>query len=527
MSSITVQVGDAGCGKTHQLGVRLAAAAEKYGLDKTVVCSLSRTGAKQAARELEMPYDNYATVHGFAHRALGSPPLAEAHINEWNALYPQWELSGGKKTSDDSFDIAGTAKVGDALKSAIHKDGVQPGDVGQFALHWRDWKKQNGYLDFNDILVEAVKNTENAPGNPAVILVDEAQDTSLPAMKLLFHWAKKAQELVLTGDNKQAIFSFMGSDALLFQNVWQKYDPARAPLPQSYRLSQEVYRVAREWQRRFVTTIQGDFLPTADPGFVRPAPAFSQWTGRRIKSLLDEHEGKSVMFLATCGYMLDKLIFELRDAGIPFFNPWRYNQGKWNPLPQGRKNSNTVVDRVVAFSKPSEKLWGENARFWSAQELKAWTAALPANGILSRGGKTTIEGLANDTTDEEMASAFFQWFTPEAIGHIVPEPDVVWYLEKVKGSEHLIDFVRKVIHAQGVPALKERPRVVVGTVHSLKGSESDIVVVNPDISTEAYETARRDPASADEMKRVVYTGLTRAKQGLYLCNADSRTAVKW
>jgi superfamily I DNA/RNA helicase len=520
MSKVIVQIADAGTGKTYQLGLKAQEAMEQYGPHKVIACSLSRTGAKQVGRELELPYDQYATVHGFAHRALGSPELAEGHIDEWNALYPAWELSGGKKTANDAYDTAGTAKAGDRLKS-------QPEADARFTAAWQDWKKQCGYLDFPDVLVQAIENTDCAPGDPAKILVDEAQDTPLLALKLLFHWAKRAQGLDLFGDPKQSIFNFLGADALLLQKIWKKYDPDRLPLPQSYRLSQAVYAYARQWQTRFTTTMQGDFLPTAVEGFVRHAPALSQWTASKLQALFDQHEGKTIMFLATCGYMLDALIYQLRIAGIPYHNPIRINNGKWQALPQGRKGSNTVVDNVLAFSRPSEAIWGEQARFWTAQELKAWTAKLPAKGVLSLGGVKGIKALPDTASDEEIAQSFFQWFTPEAIAHIVPKPDVTWYMDQVKGSDNLRDFVQTVIRAHGVPKLKEKPRAIIGSVHSLKGHEADIVCISPDISTEAWTQARQDPASREEMIRVFYTGLTRAKEGLYLCAQDSRTAVHW
>jgi superfamily I DNA/RNA helicase len=205
----------------------------------------------------------------------------------------------------------------------------------------------------------------------------------------------------------------------------------------------------------------------------------------------------------------------------------RVNNGKWQALPQGRKNSFTVVDRVVAFSLPSEDIWGDRARFWTARELKAWTAALPAKGVLSTGGKKGIEALPDDASDEHIATEFFRWFTPEAITHIAPKPDIGWFMAQVKGSDTLRDFVNTVIHAHGVPALRERPRAIVGSIHSLKGFESDVVVISPDISTEAYEVARREPEAAEELRRTIYVSLTRAKQGLYLCGPASKTAIRW
>src|SRR6266478_4344712 len=122
MTAITVQIGSPGCGKTYQLALEAAKAAQRYGHDRVIACSLSRTGAKQAARTIELPYDQYATIHGFAYRALGSPELAEAHIDEWNTLYPQWELSGGKRTADDAYDRGSSEKPGDHLRNTVGFD---------------------------------------------------------------------------------------------------------------------------------------------------------------------------------------------------------------------------------------------------------------------------------------------------------------------------------------------------------------------------------------------------------------------
>jgi hypothetical protein len=40
-------------------------------------------------------------------------------------------------------------------------------------------------------------------------------------------------------------------------------------------------------------------------------------------------QGKTVMFLASCSYMLRPLIQVLRKQGIPFHNPYRKSNGFW------------------------------------------------------------------------------------------------------------------------------------------------------------------------------------------------------
>lgn len=69
---------------------------------------------------------------------------------------------------------------------------------------------------------------------------------------------------------------------------------------------------------------------------------------------------------------------------------------------------------------------------------------------------------------------------------------------------------------------KEAPRLWVGTIHSVKGAEADVVYLWPDIS---YAATRDDP---DAVRRVFYVGMTRAREKVVLC-APSRTdlTVQW
>lgn len=338
----------------------------------------------------------------------------------------------------------------------------------------------------------------------------------------------------MAGDGAQAIFGHMSGDALLFQRVQERYDPDRPPLAQSYRLSQEVYRVARAWQRRFTHTQQADYLPRDERGYVHNGAALRTWQGHDVQRLLDENPGESVMFLATCGYMLEGLIKELRGAGIPFHNPLRPTNAKWNPLPRRKgTKGGTIVDKVLDFSRSSSLLWGENARGWTTDELQRWASALPAKGMMRRGAKKKLEALAareeeDVAVDVQHAQRFFmEWFEPEVLGRVVPEPDIDWYLSKVQGSQSLRTFVERVIAQQSMQALEETPRVVVGSIHSCKGGEADIVVLSPDISVEAFLAAKRDAQRAEEMKRVFYVGMTRARRGLICCAPSDRTHVYW
>ncbi len=525
-------------GKTTEIGRWAARAATRYGHDRVLVCSLTKAGAKQASRDVALPYSQLGTVHGFASRALGSPTIAEAKVKEWNEAYPTYALSAHSATADDSYGSKDGETYGDDAKlqaSWYRTMGIPttqwPESVVGFYEKWTDWKKQCGYLDFTDLIEVAYTDCDKAPGDPAVILCDEAQDTGGLEMKLLMKWGEKAEHLVLAGDSQQAIFGWRGSDALLLQRLWQTHDPSRQPLQQSYRLSRAVYAKAYRWAQRFEQTIPIAFVPRDVEGSVqRLSSSFKKFSQGEIERLVEQYtkDDNTLMFQTTCGYMLHAVITRLRDAGIPFWNPSRPNHGKWNPLPKGRSGSLTVIDRVLAFTRPDSLIWNEQARFWSVRDIKAWVAGLPVENILARGKRKEIESLSDKATDEDIADMIPSWFTPEALAHIVPKPDVSWYMEHMsKGSDVLREYVLKIIDRRGVAALRQRPQVICGTVHSLKGAEASTVVMCPDISTQAYDAMRQSADVAEEMRRVFYVGITRARDGLLLCSPGSKLAVLW
>lgn len=401
-----------------------------------------------------------------------------------------------------------------------------------FYTAWKDWKKSCGYLDFTDLIEVAMTDCAKAPGDPAVIICDEAQDTGRAEMRLLRKWAEHAQHLVLAGDSAQAIFSWRGSDALLLQRMWMEFNAARPHLDRTYRLSRAVYEYVYGWAKeRFVQTKALAFTPRDHQGSVeRLAQSFSRFAPSALARLVEDstRDGKTLMFQATCGYMLDPLIATLREIGCPFHSPGRVTNGKWNPLPQRRAKGYTVVDRVLAFLRPDASVWGEQARFWSVEDIKAWVGGLPATGILERGKLKEIEKFSEKATDEDIADVLPSWFTEDALRRIVPKPDLAWYIgHMAKGSDTLRKYVMEVINRHGVGALRKRPQVEVGTVHALKGREADTVVLAPDISMMAYQAARASEDVAEETRRVFYVGLSRARDSLLLAAPSGKTAVRW
>jgi ATP-dependent helicase/nuclease subunit A len=106
-------------------------------------------------------------------------------------------------------------------------------------------KKQKGLVDFTDMQVkflELLKNEsvlkKELAENLKMIVVDEFQDSNPLQLSIYLKLIQVIPEVkvILVGDPKQAIYSFMGSDQQLFLNVYNKVLPIqKKELTKSYR----------------------------------------------------------------------------------------------------------------------------------------------------------------------------------------------------------------------------------------------------------------------------------------------------
>ena len=74
-------------------------------------------------------------------------------------------------------------------------------------------------------------------------------------------------------------------------------------------------------------------------------------------------------------------------------------------------------------------------------------------------------------------------------------------------------------------ALLEQPRVVVGTIHSVKGGQADVVYLFPDLSQAGAAQYERSGPPCDSVIRLFYVGVTRAREALYICQRETSMAV--
>jgi superfamily I DNA/RNA helicase len=89
--------------------------------------------------------------------------------------------------------------------------------------------------------------------------------------------------------------------------------------------------------------------------------------------------------------------------------------------------------------------------------------------------------------------------------------DVIWHEALVKISEETREYLIALLRRK--TKLSQRPRIRLSTIHGAKGGEADNVLLLMDLSPKFAKEYARNP---DNVHRLFYVGITRAKQSLHL-----------
>lgn len=546
--------GPPGTGKTWYLTQKVKQVVQQHGPESLVVASFSVTAAREiASRGLGLPEKSVGTLHSLAYRSIGhefNVALDPKILASWNKMAgAHWRITPDNRRAAPhaATERGGPAGGnGDALIAeldrarAVYLDPADYGpDLAEFAHAWKTWKAEAEAVDYTDMIemaLEQARDGQPAPGNPLVLVVDEGQDMTRLEVDLALAWGRYAKSLVIALDDDQAIMEWRGGDPA--QLLRLRDDPAFEVdihvLDQSRRIPTSVHAVAERWVNQLsirqpkayrprMTDHQGSPLtdPPVGAAFCVAERLDSPELVQRIEEELDG--GRTVMVVSSCTYMLEPLIKHLREAGVPYHNPYRPAEGRWNPF--GGTTGMSTAERVLRFLVMHETFDGTpHGRLWTGNDVRAWLPLLDAKKAgLRRGVKTHCEALPDGELAEEDVAALFA--SEDAFERAVTA-DIEWFASCVLASKELATaYPLQVVRKRGPIALTERPRLTLGTIHSVKGGASDVVYVAPDISA-----AGRDQLETvngrDQAIRQFYVAMTRSYEELRVLSPSSNLFIR-
>lgn len=546
-------IGPPGTGKTTWLARQAQRAIEAHcqrtgerpdECQAVLISSLTRGAARELrSRGIRLHPDQIATLHAHAYRALGKPKLCvdAKQIAEWNeSCPPHLRLKTNCMSRDTEQDAdaeadrqRGVLTADDLLqryfieRSRLSNRDGWPIRLSGFADTWESWKRSSGYMDFSDVIHAAYDQRTTPPGNPSIIFVDEAQDHDRAELRLVRWWASQCEKVIIVGDPDQNLYQFRGSDPEAFYDHEIPEENTRV-LSQSYRVPRAVHSRAVRMIQRCRGRRPVEYQPRDHEGLVVNSELSlgKKWSGDMADKLGKiAASGKSVMVLSSCEYHLRPLASVLRDLGVPFWNPFDQNRNSFSPLHP--KQGCGLLERIKAFTRSQDEFYGEDARIWTGSEMAQWSEPLRAEGWLKRGAKQEIDSLSIRYRDEVLPlEVIEELLLPEFGIEQLAECGVEWYCGKVVAAKYqLARYCLAIYRRCGAAGLMNDPRVILGTIHSVKGGEADVVFLSPDLSMAGVEALDQNP---DSVYRLMYVGMTRAREELHLMQPSrGNMSVEW
>ena len=440
-------------------------------------------------------------------------------------------------------------------------------------LEYEKRMKRSQARDFDDLLTHTVRLFRRYPlvlekyhrGRP-YILVDEFQDTNMVQYELVRLMANPDQNLFVVGDPDQSIYAFRGADYRNIQRFKRDFEPREVILQENYRSHQRILDAAMAVIRKNPDHIQRQLVSTREEG--KPIVIHEAHNDREeaqyvldlMQSLASKHDYDMRDFGVLYRTNAQSRVLEetFVRAGVPYLlvGATRF---------YGRKEIKDVLAYLRVLHNPYDAVgmeriintpprgigpktlsqfynWSESLSggMWEALQTLDRDEPTPLSGR----SKTTLTTFAkmmvqlhktseNSTPLELMdavldATQYIEYLQRDKSDTTLDRVENVAELRRVANEYAdypLSDFLTEVVLVSEVDNLDDEranaPTFL--TLHAAKGLEFPIVfMVGLEEGILPHSRSLNDEAQMSEERRLMYVGLTRARDNIYLSYAFHR-----
>ncbi|MBG6069779.1 ATP-dependent DNA helicase UvrD2 [Micromonospora ureilytica] len=401
-----------------------------------------------------------------------------------------------------------------ALRDTPH----EPAKVADVFTAYEQLKRANGVIDFEDMLRAAVWGIEEHSDVGEQVrtqyrhfVVDEYQDVNPLQQRLLDAWLAGRNDLTVVGDASQTIYSFTGATSAYLVDFPRRHRGATVvrlvrdyrSTPQVVGLANAVIAQARGTEARLRLELSGQRPPGPEPDLriFTDEPAEANAVATRCRSLIDAGTpAKEIAVLFRVNAQSEAYEKALTEAAVPY-------------VVQGAERffeRTEVRQAMVALRAATRSIPGETplpAAVVEALTAVGWAPDAPPAGGAARERWEALSALVQ--LSEEYAA------TPE----VVPIGEAASVERPVTLSGFTEELARRAAQ-QHVPTVDG---VTLASLHSAKGLEWDAVFLVGLAEGTLPTTYAKTVEQVEEERRLLYVGITRAREWLWLSYAAARS----
>ena len=528
----------AGTGKTRAITYRIAHGVATGAYQATQVLAVTftaRAAGEMRSRlaDLGVPGVQARTFHAAALRQLtyfwptaigGRRPDIQAHKAPLvGAAARRLSLPTDRATVRDLAAEVEWAKVTmtlpeDYAQAAIAAGrtdvaGQEAATVAQVLALYEEAKSERGVIDFEDVLLLTIgilldreDIASQVRGQYKHFVVDEYQDVSPLQQRLLDLWLGHRRQLCVVGDVSQTIYSFTGATPAFLTGFTTRYEGARTVrLSRDYRSTPQVVSLANQVLARSRRGGDGPRLPAGAVELVAQRPSGPAVRFKTYDDDLAEAEGAVAQ------------VRRLQAAGVPLSEIailYRTN------------SQSEAFEQALAGAQIGYLVRG-GERFFEREEVKramavilgaARTEKATLTGDLGQDARTVLsrEGWSEEPPAPRGAVRE-RWDALNALVALADE------MAQTRGAD-LDAFhteLRERADAQNAPTVEG---VTLSSLHAAKGLEWDAVILVGACEGLLPISLAEGHTAIEEERRLLYVGVTRAREHLIISYARARNA---
>ena len=427
--------------------------------------------------EDDLPY--FRTLHSLAFRRLGLKKenvMQRKHYEELGKKiniridYNEYdeEQTGIFTTKSDYLRVIQLARVRGITPEQQynlreHTQDLSVRDLKILSNELKEYKKQYGLIDYSDMILDFIKSDVSPKFD--VVFIDEAQDLSTMQWDMAKSIWNKTKDSFIAGDDDQAIFRWAGADVDSFIAQTGKF----LRLTESHRVPRVVHDIAMGIVKRISKRHHKEWSPKNKSGLLSYYHEFQD---------VDMSSGEWYV-LARTRYMLNDLENVLYSKGLYYRNKFKKDYekdlyeaiGDWEKWRKNNDLDHNQIKRVASYMSPShyEK---EHLQYLNKDKSYNMTETCNNHGLRTKD---------------------------------------VWYEAFDSAPQKQVKYIRKM--RANNEQLNKEPRILLSTIHGVKGGEKENVVLLTDLSNNTQKSMDRFP---DDENRLFYVGATRTKDHLHI-----------
>lgn len=476
--NVKIVLANAGAGKTTYAINDIMEELKTRRPEEIAFVTFTRKGAEEGVKRMcnkfmlepdDLPY--FRTLHSLTFHAMNykaNQMFGRIDQRKFNKEYGyninRCEVDTGKvqPTLDSRYlDFYDLERSGALTSRQLAEADIELGYYHRLVRNYEEYKSRQHLVDFFDCLIKYVQEGESLPCK--VLYCDESQDITALQWKVIEKAFRNAEKIVILGDDKQSIYHYSGARPDILISLSKKFPVEH--LSMSYRLPKAVYRLANAITD-FIsekTEQKSDFREENPEGSITQLSSVERLKNFIDADSLENNQSTAQWYiLARNNCFLDEPKRFLEENLIPYWTAEGFFMG------------GQIMKRLKdyeGFRMEGYKDDKKRAEFQDKFGIADFSVPFTETNLFTEGRKWVYAS----------------------------------YIEKY-GLDTLQDMC------------KWNPQILVSTIHHVKGGEA----VNCAVMLDATRKTRGNVyIDLDEELRVLYVGVTRTKENLFLIDSKN------